>query len=345
MSRRVLTTGVMAASAVAITLFLAASFLPGEDAAMLRPANATVLPAALPTAQGNADSAAVPAGEARLAPGSAAMAGSALPRSLRGTEVDGGLAVDAQGHFVPTPDAIALFNYFLAASGEEPVEVLRARIVAHIEATLDAPADAEAVALLDRYFTFRERLRELAASGTTPHDLERRLQWIRELRREAFGAQTAEALFAEEEQMVRVDLERRRVATDPALTEAERDARLVALDAELPAAVREARARARAPSDLYREAEALRAGGADEAEVFALREARYDTATAERLAALDAQRAEWTRRLEAYRAERDALLGEAEAWSPAEREAALDALREARFDETEARRVRALDRG
>src|SRR5262245_5242889 len=47
------------------------------------------------------------------------------PRSLRGTRVDGGFVVDADGHFVPTLDARRLFDYYLTATGEVSNDELR----------------------------------------------------------------------------------------------------------------------------------------------------------------------------------------------------------------------------
>ena len=61
-----------------------------------------------------------------------------LPASLRGTEIDGALPVDARGALIVTPDVLDLFDYFLAASGEEPVAALRARIDREIEARVRA---------------------------------------------------------------------------------------------------------------------------------------------------------------------------------------------------------------
>ena len=268
-----------------------------------------------------------------------------LPRSLRGTDVDGGLGVDADGHLVVHRDVLATFAYFLSASGEEPDAVLRQRILDHIHAQLDEPAASEAIALLDQYLGFREAVRELAQGGEVPHDLERRLQWLRELRREHFGTEHAEILFGEEEQALRVDLERRLVATDPDLAPGERAARMAALEEELPERVREARRRARAPGDAMHEAEALRAGGASEAEIFAMREARFGPEAAERLAALDAERAAWNARLGAYQAERDALRGEAAERGLDEATVSdqLEALRREHFEPDELLRVRALD--
>src|SRR5262249_56530534 len=107
------------------------------------------------------------------------------PRSLRGTRVDGGLAVDAGGRLMATPDARRLSDYFLATAGEEPPERTRARIVAAIERRLSGDAARDATTLLDRYLAYRERARH----ATTREEL-------LAARRDTLGPD-AEALFAE----------------------------------------------------------------------------------------------------------------------------------------------------
>jgi lipase chaperone LimK len=263
---------------------------------------------------------------------------------LRGTDVDSSLMLGADGHFVPTADALALFDYFLAASGEEPLAVIRQRILDAIYEQLPSTAAAEATALLDTYLGYREALRTLAEAGDAPADLERRLQWLRELRRAHFGGQS-ELLFAESEATSRIDLERRRVALNPELSEEERAARLAALEEQLPERVRTSRQRARAPAELRAEVAGIRASGGSEAEVFAAREARFGAEAAQRLAAEDVRRQRWRDRLVRYGAERDALSAELarEGAPPDAIDEALEALRRTHFEEDELRRVRALD--
>jgi lipase chaperone LimK len=263
------------------------------------------------------------------------------PASLAGTDVDGGLSVDTSGHFRPDADALALFDYFLAATGEEPDAVIRQRILDEIHHRLAPPADAEAVAFLDRYLGYREAVRTLAESGGAQHDLERRLQWLRELRRDHFGAD-AEALFGTSEATLLVDLERRRVWTDPDLGPSERDERLALLEESLPEHEREARRRARAPTRVGEEVRRLRAEGADAREVFAVREEAFGSEAALRLAALDEERARWDARFDAYQVEREALLTEL-GNDPGRYRARLDALRREHFEEEELLRVRVLD--
>lgn len=265
-----------------------------------------------------------------------------LPASLRDTEVDGALGVDSQGRFVPGPAALALFEYFFSATGEEPEATIRARIVAHARSVLPPAAAAEAEALLDLHLRYREHVRELTTRGEPPEDLERRLQWIREARRQIFGPDLAAALFAEEEAVTAIDLERRRVAKDETLGAAERELRLEALEARLPERVRQTRRSASAPAMVAKEVDALRESGATEAEIFAARERAFGSEAAGRLAALDREQAEFAARVASWRSERDAIL--ADPGLPAEeRQARIEALRDERFSEAERLRVRALE--
>jgi len=264
-----------------------------------------------------------------------------LPASLVGTQPDGALVTDASGAFVPTRDALDLFDYYLAAIGEEPLETIVGRIERAIRERLDPP-DA-ALELLARYLAYREEVRRLVATeGLDALSLERRAQLLRELRRGVFGAELAERLFGEEEDRVRQTLAWRRVATDPSLAPEERAERLAASEAELPERVQERRARATVAQRLLVEEAALRAEGASDGEIQALREQRFGANAAARLAALDRSRAEWDARVAAYREERARL--EAEPFSDAAaRDAEIEVLRARHFAGSELVRIRALD--
>lgn len=300
--------------------------------------------AAAPTRPG--PEASEPAPEATVAPPSTrhVTPTETPPESLRDSEIDGALARDTDGRFAPDRGALALFDYFLSATGEQPLPVLRARIVTEITRRLPPAAAREAESFLDRYLAYRDAAREMGADDrlASGSDLERRLQWLGELRREHFGAALAERLFGDDERSVALAIERRRVSADPALSPEERRARIDALEAELPASTRRARAEAVLPLQLQQDEAALRAAGADAAAIRALREARVGSEAADRLDALDARREAWDLRVAAYRSERLAL-EEAEPLEAAEREAAIETLRARHFDATEQIRVRALD--
>ena len=319
----------------------------GEDPAGLPAVPAAVAPGERATAAAaGAEPTLSAAAPAESVESVEALARRPLPESLRGTDIAGGLTVDANGNFVPTPDAIALFDYFLAARGEESEAVIRARIIALIRGRLDGDAMTDAGALLDTYLGFRDELRRLAAASEAPSDPEQRLQWLRELRRKHFGEAVAESLFGAGEEVERIDLARRRIALDSSIEPEERRERLDALDEQLPESVRAARRSAPAPQRAHDEIEALRQAGGSDAEIFALREQRFGREAAERLAGFDAARESWEERLEIYQAERDQLLSRAyvSELSAGEREGALESIRREHFDGYELERVRVLDR-
>ncbi len=263
-----------------------------------------------------------------------------LPPSLRGTTEDGALVRDASGRFAPTPDAIDLFDYYLAAEGEETLEQIHARILAAIRARLDGPEADAAEALLADYLAYRAQAAELLSGPLVGESFERRLQYLRELRREVFGTEVAAALFGAEQARWFADLEARRIALDATLDEDEKQARLAALEADLPAEVRAVRDQALAPTELRREEARLRTAGASAAEIEHLREARFGREAADRLAELDEERARWASRLAVYREARDRALARA---SAGDREAILEAVRAEHFESGELLRVRTLD--
>ncbi len=260
-----------------------------------------------------------------------------LPPSLRGSDVDGALLVDGYGHFLPSPSALALFDYFLAASGEQSEAQLRWRIIAEIEARLSPEAAFDATLLLDTYLDFREALRYLAQSSEAPARLAQRWQSIGQLRREFFGEDGAEVLFGEAEQVISLDLERRRIHLDTTITTADKLGQLQALNEALPPAIRAARQSANAPARSYAAVNTLRSQGGDDGEIFALRASDFGNAAAQRLATLDKQQEEWRQRLDNYHAARNQAMKQASNGD-------FSALRAIHFDDVnERRRVRALD--
>ena len=259
------------------------------------------------------------------------------PRSLRGTRIDGGLAVGADGHFVPGPEARRLFDYFLTASGEEPPDRTRARIVAEIARRLPEPAASEAVALLNRYLDYRTRASSLETGGDLTEDVES----LARLRAEVLGPANSRALFGDDQAVAAHAAEAARIAADGSLSPDERARRIAALDAGLPAAAREARARVLGPLALAKAEAQLRAHGATAEDIRKLREQTVGPEAAARLAALDERRAQWQRRLDDFRTARQAIESDA-TLDVAERDRRIQELVTERFTPAERLRVQAL---
>lgn len=249
--------------------------------------------------------------------------------------------MDDAGHLVVTPGARWFFDYFLSATGEESAARIRARIVAEIEKRLPPAGAREAIDLLDRYLAYRERVRTLQESGA-PEDLQQRLNQLHEIRQQIFGDDNAAALFGEEENTQLVDIQRRQVLSDQTLSPDERQRKLDALEQQLPASVREARAQALGPVRLMQEEQQLREAGAAPEEIRALREQQFGAEAADRLEALDRERAEWQQRVDDYRTARQAIEANP-SFSAAARAHAVDMLLGERFTPQERLRVEALD--
>ncbi len=237
--------------------------------------------------------------------------------SLRGTQVDGGFHLRADGHLLPHPDTLRLFDYLLSLEGELSDEAIADLLADAIDSRLDPPADADAHALLADYMRYREAGHTLGEQVDDAESLRERAERIRGLRREVFGDATAELLFGAQERADDLAFARRDALTDPDLTPAERTAELDRIDRAAPPEERAARQAASAPLDAIAAEADLRARGADAAEVHADRVARFGEEGAARLEALDARRADLDAKLDAYIAQR-ARLGDPtalEAWA------------------------------
>lgn len=234
----------------------------------------------------------------------------ALPeaaRSLRGTDIDGALRVGPDGKLILGPEVVRFFEYFLAATGEESDAVIRARIEAAIRERLDGPAEAEALALFNKYMAYREAGRNIAVPPGSDGDPMARLEAVKKLRREHFGEEAASLLFGEEELQGQVAAERSRIMKDPDLSPEERNTKLAELEAKLPEGARDANEAATRALRLREDEAALRAKGASEDEIHRHRVEAVGEEAADRLRDLDRKRAEWKGRIETFRAERDRI--------------------------------------
>ena len=263
----------------------------------------------------------------------------ALPGSLEGTEPDGAIRADDAGHLVIDLELRRLFDHFLIATGEEPLAAIRARIVAVLHARLPATAEAEAIAILDRYLAYRDAARQLSP----PADPRAGLGQLHDLRARMFTPEVARAFFADEEAATYAALDRRDALLGPAQSPAERERRIAEIDARLPPAVREARAAASAPIDQMNREAAMRAAGASDGQIAAARTAAFGPEAAARLAELDRSRAAWDARLARFRAARAQLLADP-GLDDAERTRRIAELLASAFSPEERIRVEALDR-
>lgn len=275
-----------------------------------------------------------PIAPARLAPAAQE------PTSLRGTEVDGELLVDARGNLVLTSQVRHLFDYFLSLIGEESSLQARQRIRDHLTALLDEPARGQALELLETYLDYQYQLVDLEARFPVAERLEdllAREQAVQQLRARLFSREAHEAFFAGEEIYNNFTLERLTIQQDPSLSDREKGLAIEALRESLPAEMQQLLV-PQIHNDLREQTLALRAAGADETRIRQLRMGMLGPEATERLEELDRSRAEWRERVEAFQQERERILSQP-GLADNDRRAAVNALLEEQFTANERLRL------
>ena len=337
--RRVLGTAAvvaLVATSVHLSRSVGSESTPAPEQIVLAPA-----PVQSPASTGNDDAEAPPDPFASTPLAASAAHVAALRKrlaksGLRGAEPDGAIVVGADGRLHPDRALRRLFDWYLALSGELPLVDIRTLLGADVRDTHGDTIATGVLALFDRYLDLQRAMAAIAPEL----DGHTRLDALRALRRQWLGA-SAEAMFGDEEAALSRSLDRLALLGDPRLSDTERGALAAELDAMLPdteRALREEIAVASLADEQSRQFETL---GTDAATRRDERADLFGEAAADRLAALDAERAAWDSRLSDYVRERDALRNSG--LEAATRDARLAQLRARSFAENELRRVDALD--
>ena len=325
MTRAALATGVALAAALAAGVWWASTSTPtdGRDSAGA-PRDAS--------AGGGARAASGPGAE-----GAEAAADPLKTGSLRGTEVDGEVRFAADGSLIPDAGLRRLFDYFLGTMGETDLAGVRELLRRHLLSRFDPAQTERVLAAFERYVAYQRALMD--APGARSDDPAVRLAEARRLRRSLLGEAMAEGFFAEEEALAELSLKRRDIAADPELSAERKRALLDALDREAGYA---ARSDAETAELAARQAEDLERRSLTPAQRHAERSALWGEAAAERLAALDAEQADWDARVLRYIEARDRILQDPRR-AAAQRSLDIAALRARMFTTPEQRRIASLE--
>ncbi len=263
-----------------------------------------------------------------------------LPTSFSGTAVDGQLRVDDQGHLLVTEETRRLFDYFLAAVGEDSLRDSVKRLQAYIAAQLGDPARAEALALLDTYLSYKRELVMLEQTLPALADLNAlrsREDAVYALRAQLFSPEAHEAFFGREQAYNRFTLQRLAILHDPALDAAAKASAVDALRAGLGEMAQDS-ILPQLQQDLRQQTAALKAAGASPGAIRQLREQMVGAEAAARLEALDSQRQTWRKRVGDYMTAKHAIEADPQTSAEQKREA-IRALADSRFDERERLRL------
>lgn len=246
------------------------------------------------------------------------------------TDVDGDVVIDDAGNFVPTTLTLSLFDYFFIESGRLDDASIVQQINDWLASRLTEPALSQAQAFLAQYLAMRDLARDAYANGDLRRHPRARLALLHDLRVQAYGEDTANLLFGEEQARQLQRVERMEAAARGEIT----DPRLGLSPAEV-ATYERTRAvlasQAMAEQDIGEEA------------LWQQRSEAFGYDAAYRLAELDAQRSAWQARLDRYNAEKAALAADKSLDDSARARRAESLLAE-HFNATERKRVEALAR-
>ena len=232
-----------------------------------------------------------------------------LPASFRGTAVDGVFRLDADGNLLISEDIRRIFDYFLAAVGEEPLRASVDRLRAYIAAQLPADAREHALSLLNQYLDYKRELilleRDLPQIANLDA-LRQREVAVQALRARIFDAETQQALFGREQAYNHFTLQRLSIVHDTRLDAAAKAAAVDQLRDSLPAEMQDT-VLPQLQNDLRKQTAQLRASGANPAQIRQLRQQLVGGEATQRLEALDQQRQTWKKRIAQYSSDKAAI--------------------------------------
>lgn len=283
----------------------------------------------------------------------AARAGPAFVRSMQDTVPDGdfGRFQSIQHSGQPSPLVHAelkrLFDYYLSAVGEQSIEAIARQINQEIERRLPPPQIPAAKRLLARYLDFKRELvklegkPELSASGA--QTIRQRLLAMQDLRSQFFSADETQGMFGFDDAYDLDGIARLEISQNQDLSQAQKTTQLAALDAAMPAFLREEREAPRVVIKIETMAQAMRAKGASDDDIYRMRAGELGPEAAARLATVDREELAWKSRIATYLSERSQLL-QAQADQPqAQRQLALTQLQQSHFTPQERPRLAAYE--
>ncbi|MDR1076285.1 MAG: hypothetical protein LBL59_08350 [Xanthomonadaceae bacterium] len=260
-----------------------------------------------------------------------------VPASLAGTAIDGGIRFDANDFPIPDAELKRLFDWFLAALGEQGPEHIRQRLADELKLRCTPLQAQRVLALFDRYVAYLRATSELDAGSD---DLKERLAALKTLRARMLGADVSEGFFDDEESQAQRVLALKELSTRTDLTPEQRaqaEQQIKALSPDY--------AQAQVIDQQQQDAQALNrmldSVDATATERFAARRDLFGAEAAERFASLDQQQAQWDSQLREYQRQRDNLARRnlTDAQRQTEQQRLLSG-----FSESQRRRIESLER-
>ena len=273
-----------------------------------------------------------------------------LPRSLKGTQVDGEIIIDENKQLVVTEGLRRLFDYFLSAIGEEDEAVIFARVERYIRHHTPEPAASQAVAIFGNYVAYLKALPDiekrygnlqLQASKSGELDLNaiaQQRQEVASLRQQYFDKTTIEAFFGAEDNYDDYSMEMVRINQNEQMSEAQKQAARQDYVSRLPDGAIKTNIMQQANlNELMARTERMKAAGASPEALYNMRRELVGAPAAERLAQVEQEDADFDQRFTQYQTQKQRLLNQSA--NPAEAQIQIDQLEQQLFNDAERKRL------
>jgi len=275
---------------------------------------------------------------------------STKPNSLKDVPAPTALGVDLDGMLIIDHRVKTLFEHYLSAMGEEPLENIILRIKYDLSQQLKGEAFEASIVLFEGYLQYRNQLGILKNDYAQNHtgssynleSVKAMKQSVQEMRYSFFDEQAIIGLFSQEDEYDEYMMSRAQITSNSEISQAEKNQALMLIEASAPNWISQNTAKSDYFASSRSTEKSMLINGATDNEMYKMRELNYGVEAANRLKDLDFQRRQWKVKLSAYRVELTALFTEGNV-SDIDSQY-LDELRKEHFNGFEINRVKAIDK-
>lgn len=256
-----------------------------------------------------------------------------LAASLRGTEIDCPIQVDANGKLILTVGIRSCFDYFFSSLGEKTETELIADIRQYLTATLPDTASSYASYLLDQYVAYTHALKNIKPTGNfKTGDIEgfqKVIDQMYKVQQQFFNAAEINALFGNERNLNQFNIDQMRIHANKTLSAQQKATELAKLIDQLPSTLADGVRVSMQFAELQQLTQEVREKGGSAQELRNMRESLLGPEAADRLEKVDQEEAGWQTQVNGYLAARDQIL-KSDA-TDASKQQAIDQLRNQSF--------------
>lgn len=235
-----------------------------------------------------------------------------LASSLRGTEIDCPIQVDANGKLVLTVGIRSCFDYFFSSLGEKTETELIADIRQYLSATLPDTASSYASYLLDQYVAYTHALKNIKPMGNFKtgdiDGYQKVIEQMYKVQQQFFNAAEINALFGNERNLNQFNIDQMRIHADKTLSAQQKAAELAKLIDQLPTTLADGVRVSMQFAELQQLTQEVREKGGSAQELRNMRESLLGPEAADRLEKVDQEEAGWQTQVNGYLAARDQIL-------------------------------------